>query len=400
MKGKQAAGWYVLGLLAAANFLHYANRNVVVTMYDDLREVFAFSNPQLGLLSTVFMLVHAPATIGFGWLSDRMDRRAILAGGAFIWSLASLGALMAEGIDGLLLSRALVGLGTAACVPVANALICEQLPSGKKARAVSVFNLGLFLGGAFGSFAGTKLGFPFAFVVLGAPGIAIGVLIAMLKLGPGERSLGLTGERKSNHQTLVALFRNKTFRWTIAGAVLMAFAAGSYLAWFFDFLQGSKGASENQALSILGVSLVTGLAGVLTGGIVADRFIQKRAYGRQAAVAIGMGFSVPMALLVIYIPLGISYYLFACLLMFFINWYHGPIAASVDDMVPPERAGLAQGIYISAMHLLGTAPSAWVVGQVAESVGLQTALLIPTAAMALASLCFVASFRSVKAFSG
>ncbi|MBL4634178.1 MAG: hypothetical protein JKY56_09910, partial [Kofleriaceae bacterium] len=131
-------------------------------------------------------------------------------------------------------------------------------------------------------------------------------------------------------------------------------------------------------------------------GVVADRLKLRVAFGRQAAVAIGIGASVPMALAVIYLPLGAPFYIASWMLMFFINWYHGPLAASVDDMVEPERAGLAQGVYIAIMHLLGTAPASWVVGHVADSSGLQVALLVPTATMALASLAFVASFRSVS----
>lgn len=399
VKSKQAAIWYVLGLLAAANFLHYANRNVVVTMYDDLRASFDFSNSELGLLTTAFMLTHAPATVFFGWLSDRVDRKRVLAFGLVVWSAAAMLCAAADGIGSMLAARAIVGLGTAACVPVANALICDYVPATKKARAVSVFNFGLFLGGATGTVLGSMWGFPSAFVVLGAPGFAVAALIATLRIGPSPSSS--TAKRSSDFgdvggKEVGGLLSIPTYRWTLLGAVLMAFAAGAYLAWFFDFLQASKGASEDQALQIFGVSLLTGLAGVLCGGLVGDRLMQRVAFGRQAAAAIGMGTSVPLALAVIYLPLGWPFYLCSWLLMFTISWYHGPLAASVDDLVPTERAGFAQGLYIAAMHLGGTAPASWLIGRVAEDTGLQTALLIPTSAMLLATLAFVLSFRGVS----
>lgn len=398
VKGRQAAGWYVLGLLAVANFLHYANRNVVVTMYDDLRGAFAFGDSELGLLTTAFMLTHAPATVFFGWLSDRVDRRRVLALGLLVWSTAALACSFAEGINSMLAARALVGLGTAACVPVANALICQVVAADEKARAVSVFNFGLFLGGAFGTYLGNKVGFPSAFVVLGAPGLGVAFLVLRLRLGGTHAEtrapVHAVGTGSSGH--LRTMLSVPTYRWTVAGAVLMAFAAGAYLAWFFDFLQQSKGASENEALIVLGVSLITGLAGVLVGGYVADRLRRRFACGRQAAIAIGIGSSVPLALAVIYLPLGVPFYLGSWMLMFTINWYHGPLAASVDDLSTRERAGFAQGLYIAAMHLCGTAPASWLVGRVAEETNLQTALLIPTTAMVLAALCFVASFPGVS----
>jgi predicted MFS family arabinose efflux permease len=401
VKSRQSAGWYVLGLLALANFLHYGNRNVVVTMYDDLRAHFDFSNSELGLLTSAFMVTHAPATVFFGWLSDRVDRKRVLALGLFVWSVAALGCALVEGIGSMLVARAIVGLGTAACVPVANALICDFVPAAKKARAVSVFNLGLFLGGACGTVLGSMMGFPSAFVLLGAPGIAIALLIAGLRLeGKAEaeeaEEVAASKYGEVSGDEVGGLLSIPTYRWTLLGALLMAFAAGGYLAWFFDFLQQSKGASESEALRIFGVSLVTGLLGVLAGGLVGDRLMRKYAFGRQAAVALGMGLSVPIALIVIYLPLGWPFYIGSWLLMFTISWYHGPLAASVDDLVPSERAGLAQGLYIAAMHLGGTAPASWLVGRVAEDTGLQTALLIPTAAMALASLAFLACLRGVS----
>ena len=57
-------GWYIVGLLAAVNFLHYGNRNVVFPVYDDLRASFGFSNAELGLLGSVFMLADAQALLG------------------------------------------------------------------------------------------------------------------------------------------------------------------------------------------------------------------------------------------------------------------------------------------------------------------------------------------------
>jgi predicted MFS family arabinose efflux permease len=300
----------------------------------------------------------------------------------------------------MLLGRAMVGLGTAACVPVANALICDFVAPNKKARAVSIFNLGLFLGGAGGTVLGSVLGFPSSFVVLGAPGLGIALLLLRVRLSkaqaPEVAGRGPSAQFGAVHpQSVSGLLSIRTYRWTLLGALLMAFAAGAYLAWFFDFLQGSKGASEAEAMQIFGVSLLTGLLGVLVGGALGDRLMKRYAFGRQAAVALGMGASVPLALAVIYLPLGWPFYLCSWLLMFTISWYHGPLAASVDDLVPAERAGLAQGLYIAVMHLGGTAPAAFVVGLVAEETGLQTALLIPSGAMLLAALAFLASFRGV-----
>jgi hypothetical protein len=48
----------VVALLTLVNFVNYLDRMVVVTMYDDLRRIFHFSNGQLGALSSAFFTVH------------------------------------------------------------------------------------------------------------------------------------------------------------------------------------------------------------------------------------------------------------------------------------------------------------------------------------------------------
>ena len=132
-------GWYILGLLATINTLNYANRSVIFPVYDDLRAAFGFSNAELGLLGTVFMLSHALVTVPIGWAGDRLDRRKVMAFGMIVWSLSAVASAAASGLGSMLLSRALVGVGTASCVPIANALLADVFPQEQKARTISIF---------------------------------------------------------------------------------------------------------------------------------------------------------------------------------------------------------------------------------------------------------------------
>jgi MFS transporter, Spinster family, sphingosine-1-phosphate transporter len=393
---------YLLVLLAAANLLHYAVRNVAFPMYDALRLRFEASEASLGLVGSAFMVPHAIATVMVGWLGDRMDRRGLMAAGLAVWSVAAAFAAVAQSMEWFLAARALAGLGTAACVPVANALICDAFPPGATARAVSIFNLGLFLGGVVGVVGGEGLGFPIALWVVGVPGVLLAALIAAAPAPPRITLLAGESGRLAPPQALRAMqldgraiFAAAPFRWTVAGAVLMAFAAGAYLAWFIDLLH-DKGMRGADASTLFAAALAGGLAGVLTGGAVADRLRRTRRDGRQVAVAISFAAAVPFAVLAIELSPGPAFYAACCALMFFISWYHAPLAASVDELAPAGREATAQGLYIFCMHLLGTAPASYLVGLVKGEVGLAAALYLPTAAMALAALAFAAAARSVR----
>jgi len=390
-------GWYVLALLAGLNIVNYATRNVVVTMYPDLRSAFELDNTQLGWLSSAFMFAHAGMNVPFGWLADRLDRRRVLALGAVIWSLANLAVAIADSFGLLIAGRILAGIGTAACVPIANALVCDVFPEDRKARSVAVLNVGLFLGGGVGIVLGNQPGFPLAFVIVAVPGFVLAFLAARIEISPHAEdgasasvSLSLTGGALS-------VLRIPTIRWMISGAVGAAFAAGGYLAWFADFLARAKGFDPDQAMMLLGVlGLTGGLGGVVCGAAVGDRLMRAMPHGRLVTIALSFAAAAPCALVSIYSPRGVPFYVASWLLMFFISWYHGPMAAAVDDRVDDRRAALAQATFIFLMHLLGTATAPVLVGALVDRVGIEHALVAPTVAVVLAALAFARAAATAR----
>jgi len=391
-------GWYVVALLATCNFLNYAQRNVLFAAYDDLRDQFRASDATLGLLGTVYMGAHALATLPAGWLGDRADRRRLLAGAVLLWSGGAALAAVAPDIATLAIGRALTGLATAVVVPVANAIISEVVPTERKASVLAVFNLGLFVGGVAGFALGSKAGHPAAVIALAVPGIAVALLVARLDV-PARSRAG--EERTPGARELARQFRAllaiRTLRWVMLSTTLMAFASGGLLAWLKDFLEHHKHLSESAATAVLGVALVGGLVGVVTGGRVADRLRRGRAHGRLLTISIGMASSVPCALICIFAPDLPVLVIGSITTMFFISWYHGPIAATVDDLAPRGRAVTTQALVIFSMHLFGTAPSSWVIGRIKDAEGFTIAMLVPTIGVGLASLAMTRAFGSFAA---
>lgn len=381
-------GAYVLAVFAALNFFHYATRNVVLPMYADLRASFALTNADLGLLTTAFMAAHAVAAIPAGWLADHVDRLKVVAIGASVWCAGAFGVAAAGGRGDLLAARAVAGLGTGALVPVANALLCDAFPAGAKARTLSIFNLGLFAGGAAGFAIGAVCGYPLGPLLVAGPPAVLAALAARIRV-PRRRTARVAPPTwRQFAADCAGTLRVPALRWLMAGAVCVAFAAGGYLAWFVDFVARTKGFSvASGTLFFGGCALTGGLLGVWSGGAIGDWIARRRRGGRLTAFAAGLALAVPFALASIYTDRGWAFYAVAWGLMYFISWYHGPLAAAVDDLVPPARAATAQAALIASMHLVGTAPSAWIVGLAADAVGLRSALLVPTAALAIAAAC-------------
>jgi MFS family permease len=399
----------VLGLLTAANFLGYATRNALFLVYDDLRGVFHLDNGTIGLLGTAFMAAQAAATIPAGWAGDRFDRRKVIGLGLLLASLAGLVGPLLGSFPALLLSRALVGLGTAAIVPVANSILGELYEGDIKASRIAVFNLGLFVGGAAGFAGGQAAGYPWILYAFALPGFAVALVIARLPIAPRRAAAASSSFstlpaaaplRRQAAQALAqlrAVLRSRTLRLLMVSTTTMAFAAGGFAAWFADFLRNHKRLSDGETNAVMIASLVAGLAGVVTGGRLGDAWRRRRRAGRMWTIVVGMSGTVPCVIGAILLPAGPSLVVASMATMFFVSWYHAPMAATVDDLASPARAATAQAVVVFTMHLLGTSTSSWALGALIDRAGYVAAMFLPTASLALAALTMAAAIPSFAA---
>jgi MFS transporter, Spinster family, sphingosine-1-phosphate transporter len=397
----RSRGTYILVVLALTNLVSYAARNALFAVVPDLKARFAIDDAQVGLLQTLFMIPHALATLPFGWAGDRYDRRRVIAAGMVLASLAGAAGALGASYGALSVSRALVGLGTAAVVPVANSILSQLFDGPHKASRLSIFNLGLFLGGVVGFAAGIALGFPVVVIALAAPGLVLAALLQGLDVpanagpGPGvvwwrylaQFATRFVGEARR-------LIEIRTLRWLMLSTTAMAFAAGGYNAWLKEFLTREKHMTEGEATTLLMLALVGGLSGILVGGRVADRLRAWVVSGRLWTIVLGMVMTIPCAVLSIELPNSAALYASGVATLFFISWYHAPMAASVDDLAPEGRSVAAQGLVIFTMHIVGTAPSSWVVGEVSKRATLHDAMWVPTFSLAVAALCMAIATTS------
>lgn len=382
----------ILGVLAATNLLAYAARGGLFTVYPDLRARFGLHDAKLGLLTTAFLVPHALATLPFGWAGDRFDRRKVIALGMLLASVAGAAGALATTVTQLVWSRALVGVGCAAVVPLANSIIGQLYEGPRKASRMAIFNLGVLLGGVVGFGAGLALGFPGVVVALAIPGTLIALWILILPVpreapAPAEGRESIAGYVGAFVREARELLGIRTLRWLIASTTAMAFAAGGYSAWLIDFLERDKHMSQGAATELLTVAMGGALAGIIAGGRISDQLQRRWAAGRLWTIVIGMTLATPCAIAAIELPPGPLLYLAGVATMFFMFWYHAPIAVSVDDLAPAGRAVAAQGLVIFTMHLIGTASSSWIVGVVSDRTSIYVAMWVPTALLVVAAVC-------------
>lgn len=420
MKKNNGAG-YALAVLFAINAMNFFDRQIGGALGEPIRKEWALSDGALGALNTSFTLLYAFFGIPLGRLSDLISRKKILAIAVFAWSFLTSLSAVTRNFWQMFATRLGVGAGEAACAPAATSLIGDLFPPGVRARAMSVFMLGLPIGVALSylvsSFIAHAYGWRAAFLVAGVPGLLCAIAAIFVHEPERPRADAVTIARADRpFRTILSI---PTVWWLIASGALHNFnmyALGSFLA---PMLMRYHGANLRQAglisMTVFGLS---GIPGLLIGGALADRMSMRRRDGRLLVGAISILISIPALVAALGRPphaiLGfVIMASIGCMAMYV---YYSSVYATLHDVVEAPLRGTAMALYFFAMYVLGASFGPVVTGMVSDyftrraaggrvfgralepfrGIGLHTAMyLIPTLSVAL-MLVLLAATRTVS----
>jgi MFS family permease len=164
----------VITLFAAVLALNGADASTIGAIAPQLQSGLHIGYAQLGLLSSVSLLVGAVFTIPVGLLVDRDKRMPLLAFSIVLWSLASLFSALAGGFTSLLFTRLALGAVAATAGPAIASLTGDYFAPEERGRIWSYILVGEAAGTAFGfivsGLVASLLGWRAAFAVLAIPG--------------------------------------------------------------------------------------------------------------------------------------------------------------------------------------------------------------------------------------
>jgi predicted MFS family arabinose efflux permease len=388
--------WKVLAILALVNFVNYVDRQILFPLFPFIRRDFGLSFFQLGSLVTAFTIVLALATVPLGMLADRTSRRVVISGGVIFWSFATFVSGLATSFRFLLSARALVGIGEAAYTPAGTAIISATFPKRVRARVQAVFDTGMFIGGAVGIALGGivagVVGWRLAFFLVGFPGLLLG----MLALGLPE--VKPEAPREQSSFPIRALFRYRPYPLILISGWFSTFAAYSYITWGPEFVQDYLHFSARETGVVLGsVVIVAGMGGVLTGAALADRFARRGTWGRAITVPIGFVISAPFVYYGLHATTKTEFMVLFGIGTFFLTWYHGPVTATIHDLIPARGHATAMGVYYLFVNLFAIAVAPIVIGRIADRKNLVTALHLAIIAQLLGALFFILAILALKA---
>ena len=120
--------WRVVPAFAAGYFVSYGLRTVNAVIAPELSRDFAASAAELGLLTSAYFLAFGLFQLPLGLLLDRFGPRRVEAALLLIAAAGCAAFAMARGIDGLILGRALIGLGVSACLMASFKAFSQWFP--------------------------------------------------------------------------------------------------------------------------------------------------------------------------------------------------------------------------------------------------------------------------------
>ena len=365
--------------LAGLSLLAYMDRQLLVAVAPLLMAELGLSRALIGLLiGFAFIAVYAVGTLIVGVLADRWPRPRLIAGGLAGWSAATLLTATASGFASLAAWRALVGVGEAALVPSALAVLGDRVPVRRLGLATGVFYAGIPVGWAL-SFAlagavAPRFGWRPCFFALGVAGLGAAPL-AWRMADPPRRGAGSRPAGGGLAAAARAVAARPALAGLIAAATLVVYASASAQHTIIWLVQEHGIPYPRAAFlsAIMGVS--AGLAGNVGLGMLTDRAQRRHPAGRVLALA-GMGVVGLGAAAAFYaLPYGSALF-FPCWFVaqcWLLGWF-GPHMAAIDDRAPAGMRATVLGIALLVLNLTGVSLGPYVTGLIGDRASLQAAL--------------------------
>jgi len=357
-----------LWLLMLVSTLNFLDRQIASILAEPIKRDLHLSDTQIGLMTGLaFSAFYTIVGIPIARYSDRhsTNRSKLMAVMLITWSAMTALCGVAQNYAQLLAARIGVGAGEAGCTPPSHSLISDSYPLAQRSQALAFYGMGLPLGSLLGLSLGGVLadlfGWRAAFLLLGLPGILLGVVVWRFVPEPREMWRRLNQGQEPVHH-VPPPFRTLLRDLMASRACLLlmaAFTLGSFLSygkgvWQAVFLIRVHGLSPGLAGVTLG--LVAGIgtgAGAWLGGWCAARFGMHNRQHILTVVVIGLLLSVPLSL----VAYATSDWRVAAAMLLAgaiaSGLSYGPVFTCLQGLVEPTRRGAATAVFLLVQNLVG-----------------------------------------------
>ena len=317
--------WYVVILLLLVFILSYFDRFILSLLVDPIKKSMGLTDFQMGLLlGPAFSLFHMLVSIPLGWYADRSSRKWLLIIGIVIWCTMTTMSGFATAFLPLLLFRFGLGLGEAVVSPCSVSIISDYFAREGRARAISLYMAGPYLGAGLAFLVGgflvahlhdigpmTFFGFgPFepwqaTFLLVGVPGMLFALLMLTVREPSRTEKLSANAEEEAK----VSAAKYMATRWRAFGVLILGstcnFAMSTLTFWNVPLFQRVYGWDVATIGAVTGIFYFT--AGPLGTALAlwSSKALGKgREDGAMRTLILGLLITIPMSALYPIMPTG------------------------------------------------------------------------------------------------
>ena len=314
MRNSKYYPWIVVGLLWFVALLNYLDRQMLSTMQSsmqlDIKELAIAEN--FGRVMGIFLLIYGLMSPVAGVIADRVNRKWLIIGSLFVWSAVTWGMGHAETYNQVYWLRALMGVSEALYLPTGLAMIADFHTSKTRSLAIGIHMSGLYAGQALGGFGATiasSFTWQTVFHWFGIIGIIYAVILVFLlhdkKGHANTKTTRLNINPQPTHNKKESIFSSfgvilGTLSFWIMLFYFMApsFPGWATKNWLPTLFSENLGIEMAKAGPMATISIaIASFIGVLIGGPLSDKWVQKNIRGRVYTSVIGLTLTIPSLIL-------------------------------------------------------------------------------------------------------
>ncbi|MCX7326414.1 MAG: MFS transporter [Hyphomicrobiales bacterium] len=358
----------VLAALSVAHLLNDVIQSMIPAIYPLIKDVYQLDFTRVGLITLAFQVTSSLLQPLLGLITDKRPWPYAMVAGMFSSLLGLLGLAFAVSYGMVLVSAALVGLGSAVFHPEATRM-ARHAAAGQQGLAQGVFQIGGHAGYALGPLLAAVV------VVPNGPSSlawfsAIALCAMVLMSWTATRYIALRREQAAAAKGRPVdaagpnLSRGKIIM-AMAILIVLLFSKNAYTASFTSyytfFLIERFGITVQLSQIMLFVYLVVGAVGVIIGGMVGDRI------GRDKVIWLSILGTLPFALILPHASLFWTGVLSVIISLIISSAFSAILIYAID--LVPHRVGLVGGLFYGLAFGLGGVAAASL-GLLADRIGI------------------------------
>ncbi|MDP3675154.1 MAG: MFS transporter [Novosphingobium sp.] len=392
--------YVTLALLLAVAALSFIDRQIFTLFQDDIKAELELSDSQLGLLTGLsFALFYAVAAFPVARYADRGDRRKVIAVSVIVWSMATALCGVAHSFWTMILARVFLASGEAGAGPAANSLLVEVFPPHRRVLVISTVlaasAVGLSGGLALGGWLSQWYGWREVFLIVGLPGIVLGLLVLLFVQEPRrDDTAAVTAARGAEaipvREVLRTMLGNPSLRWVMLLLSMVPITGFALILWGPSFFQRVHGMSKEATGLWLGGAMLAGLVvGNILAGLLGDKYGTANPRFNGWFAGIGLLIAFPFALLFAWTESANLALLAFVVVKFMMTLHLGPIIALSFAQVPVRMRATMSATINMFIGLAGTGVGGTLAGVLSQAYTPTWGELSLRPALATISVCLL-----------